>query len=114
MKQPSYLCSCVTCHKPFSSLGIDTHAMRSHGTTEQQNLFKNAAIAKKAKAEKLKSAYYTMPNYCKECNSVVPYSKKIAVFVLVVVVLPQLIEIDQIPDGQCPQILGTKFETSFL
>lgn len=80
MKQPSYPCSCITCQKPFSSLGIDTHFMRSHGTKEQQDLFKNAALANKATSAKLQSAYYQSPSYCKECNSVIPYDKRSNIF----------------------------------
>lgn len=80
MKQPSYPCSCITCHKLFSSHGIDTHFMRSHGTKEQQDLFKNAAFANKATSAKLQSTYYQLPNYCKECSSVIPYNKRSNIF----------------------------------
>jgi hypothetical protein len=80
MKQSSYSCFCIACQKPFSSLGIDTHFMRSHGTKEQQDLFKNAALANKATSAKLQSTYYQTPNYCKECSSVIPYNKRSNIF----------------------------------
>lgn len=76
MKQPSYYCSCIICHKQTSSLGIDTHFMRIHGTNEQQQLFKNSAIACKLKKQKAEYLYDTDPKLCKECSNKLDYANR--------------------------------------
>jgi hypothetical protein len=73
MKQPSYKCSCILCKKETSSLGIATHFMRTHGTSEQKQLFKNSAIVAKNKQISNEQKYLLNPVLCKECNSPLPY-----------------------------------------
>jgi hypothetical protein len=80
MKQPSYPCSCYKCKKEFSSFGIDTHFMRSHGTLEQLAVFKESALTNKKKAEKNKLDYYNTLNKCKECQSTILYEQRYNAF----------------------------------
>ena len=54
--------------------------MRSHGTKEQQAVFKNAAIANKEISNKLQSNYYNEPKCCKECNEIIPYDNRYNMF----------------------------------
>jgi hypothetical protein len=76
MKQLSYSCSCIDCKKQFSSLGIDTHYLRSHGNSEEKNVFARASIVNKNKAEKIKEEYYKSPKKCNNCNLILEYSKR--------------------------------------
>ena len=80
MKNPSYPCSCYKCKKEFSSFGIDTHFMRTHGTLEQLSLFKNSTIVNKKKAEKNKLDYSISPNICSECQFNIPYEHRYNIF----------------------------------
>ena len=74
MKQLSYPCSCHVCYKLTSSLGIDTHFMRKHGTPKQKALFDRASDVNKQKAENKRTEYYSNPNKCRACNAVLEYN----------------------------------------
>lgn len=76
MKQPSYTCSCINCKKEYSSLGIDTHYLRSHGSQEEKNLFLNSVIANKNKLVEREKNYNNSPNKCNHCNSILRYKKR--------------------------------------
>lgn len=76
MKQPSYPCSCIVCKKSYSSLGIDTHFMRSHGNEDEKRLFEKATLSIKSKSKKIQKIYLENPNNCKWCNKILEYNKR--------------------------------------
>lgn len=76
MRNPSYPCSCAVCKKEFSSFGIDTHFLRSHGTTDEKLIFSKAAITNQAKKEQSEQTYYQSPTLCKKCNKVLHYPQR--------------------------------------
>ena len=78
MKQPTLLCSCVICKKQTSDLGITTHFLRSHGSTEQKQLFSNNYQSKLSYAAKEK--YNQHPKLCKECNNIIDYKDRVNKF----------------------------------
>ena len=75
MKQISYKCYCIECRKESSSLGIVTHFMRSHGSTEDKLKWKNSNSAVKAKKHHNEQLYMLSPKLCQECNESIPYGK---------------------------------------
>lgn len=76
MKQPSFLCSCISCKKPFSSFGIDTHYMRIHGTSDQSSMFKNSGKYGKDKSKRLQFLYSKSPRSCQECSKILTYKQR--------------------------------------
>src|ERR1035437_9028274 len=74
MKQPTLLCSCILCKKQTSDLGITTHFLRSHGSTEQKQIFANNYMSDISKDAKEK--YDQHPKLCKECNNIIDYKDR--------------------------------------
>lgn len=73
MKQTAYPCSCSVCRKEYSSLGVDTHYLRIHGTEQDKNLFLHG---ENKTTKKLKAAYVKEPNRCKCCSVLLNYEKR--------------------------------------
>jgi hypothetical protein len=81
-------CSCVICKKEYSSKGINSHFLSEHGTDEEKfKMRKGAKLGMEAnnKIRKVKAAsklekhtynYNLSPNFCKQCNCKIPFSKK--------------------------------------
>lgn len=78
MKQPTLLCSCITCKKQTSDLGITTHFLRSHGSVEQKQLFANNYMSSVSKNAKEK--YDQHPKLCKGCNKIIDYKDRVNKF----------------------------------
>lgn len=74
MKQLSFPCSCLICKRETSSLGIDTHFMRSHGTIEDKQKFLNTT--NKLKKNKNIEQYNINPKECLQCNHLIPYDSR--------------------------------------
>lgn len=76
MKQESFPCSCITCKRQTSSLGIDTHYLRSHGSQCEKAIWGNTS----AKATEIKNAkktsYSKSPNKCKHCDLAIEYERR--------------------------------------
>lgn len=76
-------CSCVICKNEFSIKGFHSHFVRSHTKegNEQTKLYAILGLEKSKEISKLKSDnrisnYNNSPNYCLECNSILPYNKR--------------------------------------
>ena len=78
MKQPTLLCSCIICKKQTSDLGITTHFLRSHGTTEQKQIFANNFMNNVSK--NAREQYNNQPKLCKECNNIIDYKDRVNKF----------------------------------
>lgn len=78
MKQPTLLCSCIICKKQTSDLGIITHFLRSHGTTEQKQLFANNYMSNVS--NKANEKYNKHPKLCKGCSNKIDYKDRVNKF----------------------------------
>lgn len=76
------ICSCVICHKQYSSKGIHSHYFRQHtkegndisrvsGSNNSKSIEIAKGIAKQKRQEYIKS-----PNTCSLCNNPLPYDKR--------------------------------------
>lgn len=73
MKQTSYPCSCITCGKATSNLGIVTHYMRSHGTKAEKAVFVGSVVAKQQLKSHNIDSYNLDPKLCKRCTQPLTY-----------------------------------------
>lgn len=66
-------CSCILCKKETSNLGIQTHYKRSHGSIEDKSVWNKSSIVLSLAKENRMKKYLSNPNYCKECQQILPY-----------------------------------------
>ena len=76
MKQPSYPCSCVICKRLTSSLGIDTHFMRTHGSEKEKEIFIKSTESSIALYNKRVENYNQNPKMCKQCGRRLSYDSR--------------------------------------
>lgn len=83
----SPLCSCTVCREIKSAKGIHSHHIAAHGTTKEKikmigiNGSRNYNVHKQKEAATLReTAYNSSPAVCKQCNSPLPYTKRINIF----------------------------------
>ena len=76
MKNPSFKCSCVICKKEYSSFGIDTHFMRSHGSLREKQMFSNSALVNNKMRQSRIDTYNNNPNSCKYCHTMLEYDRR--------------------------------------
>lgn len=73
--------TCKECGKDFNSVAALGGHSSIHYPGSKDNSYRNGALKwRKQNSKKLKVAYYKNPNRCKECNSIIPYEKKINKF----------------------------------
>jgi len=80
------LCSCIVCRQVKSSKGIHSHYIIAHTPrgkeahkTAVKSMLKTRAMTinpSTLHSLKLQKIYYTLPNKCQSCGSIIPYNKR--------------------------------------